>query len=99
MNRKSISITLVALLMLPMLAACATQTGVNEIDDATLEASVRAKIAEVNTGEATELNVDVDKGVVTLGGQVASSELRSKIASEVRELPGVRSVINNMTIR
>jgi osmotically-inducible protein OsmY len=99
MNRKYMGITLIVMLMIPLLAACATSTGVGEIDDATLEASVRGKIAEVKMGEAVDIGVEIDKGVVTLSGQVESAEIRSDIVSKVRGTDGVRSVINKLTIR
>ena len=99
MNRKFIGTMLIVLLMMPLLAACATQSGWSEMDDATLEASVRAKIAEVNTGPAADLGVSVDKGNITLSGEVATADLRNQIGAAVREVKGVRSVINNLTVK
>jgi osmotically-inducible protein OsmY len=98
MNRKHLSLVAVVLLMVPFLGACATSTGINEIDDATLEAAVRAAISDDVPNEATEIGVSVDKGVVTLSGRVTRSEERTKIYNEARGVNGVRSVINNITV-
>jgi osmotically-inducible protein OsmY len=99
MNRKAWGTTLLVLLLLPVLAACATQSGVRELDEATLEASVRAAIAEEIPNEATSIGVSVDRGRVTLTGSVESAEARTRIGNAVRGVNGVRSVVNNLTIR
>ena len=99
MNRNTKMLALLAILVLPFVAACATSTGVGEIDDATLEASVRARIAEDVPNEAAEIGVSIDKGVVTLSGTVTREEERTKIGRAVNDVNGVRSVINNITVR
>lgn len=98
MKTKFIPALMLVALVLPFVAACATQSGVEEIDEATLEASVRTAIAGVSS-EATEVGVKVDGGTITLSGTVGSSEERTKIVNAARDVNGVRSVINNMTIR
>lgn len=99
MNRKFGIAMILVVLALPMLAACATNTGIENVDEATLEAAVRARIAEVVAPEATDLGVKVDGKTVTLSGTVGSSEERSKIFDAVRGVDGVGVVINNMTVK
>lgn len=99
MNRKFGIAMILVVLALPMLAACATHTGVENVDEASLEAAVRARIAEVVTPETTDLGVQIDGRTVTLSGNVGSSEERSKIADAVKGVDGVNAVINNMTVK
>lgn len=99
MNRKFGIAMILVVLALPMLAACATHTGVENVDEATLEAAVRAEIAKVVSPETTDLGVQIDGRTVTLSGNVGSTEERSKIANAVKTVDGVNAVINNMTVK
>ena len=96
MNRKIAG--LVILILMTFTIACATNTGVEEIDDATLEAAVRAKIVDDVPNEATEIGVRTDNGTVTLTGKVTRNEERTKIADSARATKGVKRVINNITV-
>lgn len=86
-----------------LLAACAG--GPNErsagevLDDSSILA--RTKAALLNDGEikGTQIDVDVDRGAVTLNGIARSEHEKRKAADLARGVSGVRSVTNNVEVR
>lgn len=86
-----------------MLAACAG--GPNErsageaLDDASILA--RTKAALMNDGEikGTRIDVDVNRGAVTLNGIASSQHEKEKATDVARGISGVRSVTNNVTVQ
>jgi osmotically-inducible protein OsmY len=48
---------------------------------------------------ATEINVDTDRGVVTLRGQVETQAERQLAAMVARDVDGVKDVVNGITVR
>jgi len=77
-----------------LVACSSTQTAGTQIDDATITATVKAKIAA--DGDINPFNIDVDtnEGVVTLQGRVEKTAARSKAEELARQTDGVRRVIN-----
>ena len=45
-----------------------------------------------------DIDIKVDKGVVTLSGEVDSAQLKSNIESKVKHVMGVKEVINHIEI-
>ena len=85
--------------VLALAAACSsTQSTGTQVDDATITAAVKAKLAA--DGDINPFNIDVDtnNGVVTLQGQVAKAEARSKAEEHARDTDGVTRVINLITV-
>jgi osmotically-inducible protein OsmY len=74
----------------------ATPSGV---DDTAMKADVKGKIAEVYPKETFNIGVTVNDGVVTLTGDVDTSEQRQRIGEAARSVSGVKSVINNIRVR
>jgi hyperosmotically inducible protein len=77
------------------LSACSTTRTVGEqVDDATITAKVKAKLAA--EGDINPFNIDVDthEGVVTLLGRVKKAENRAKAERLARETRGVKRVTN-----
>jgi osmotically-inducible protein OsmY len=99
MNRKFGFVMLMVVLALPMLAACATHTGVENVDEATLESAVRAKIATVVISETTDIGVKIEAGTVTLSGTVDTADERTKIVDAVSGVDGVKRLINNLLVK
>lgn len=64
--------------------------------DADLKSEVRGKL-EANI-PASQLVVDAEEGAVTVTGTVSTQEQLSKIDPLAKEIKGVKSVINNVTI-
>jgi osmotically-inducible protein OsmY len=98
MNRK-IVLALVALMAFSLMACTSlNQVTPAPLDNAAMEADVRAAIAEDHPGQTFSIGVSVDNGIVTLTGSVESAAQRSSIAAAANRVDGVRSVINNLTI-
>jgi hyperosmotically inducible periplasmic protein len=102
MNRNWQKIPVVVLALVALLsiaAACSsTRTAGQQIDDATITAAVKAKLAA--DGDINPFNIDVDTngGVVTLQGRVAKAEARSKAEEHARNTEGVKRVINLISV-
>jgi hyperosmotically inducible protein len=101
MNRNwtKVPVLLALVALLSVAAGCSsTQTAGQQVDDATITAAVKAKLAA--DGDINPFNIDVDtnNGVVTLQGQVAKAEARSKAEEHARETDGVTRVINLITV-
>lgn len=62
------------------------------ISDATITTKVKAQFAADDTVKATAINVDTDNGVVTLKGEVASTEARQRALDITKKIDGVKSV-------
>lgn len=89
------TVTSIAVFLLLFGLACSS---FNRADKA-IEDDVRAKIAEAMPGKTFSVEVNVNKGVVTLSGQAASEDDRRRIGDAANSVRGVRSVINNITLQ
>lgn len=69
------------------------------IDDATVTASVKARLAEDSTTKAHQVNVETQKGVVQLTGFVDSAAARARAGELARAVDGVAVVRNDLEIR
>lgn len=101
MNRK-LTLSLSAMLMLLGLA-CGSVGSVNQVtpagmDNAAIEAEVRAKIGEDLMSKATSLKIEVNDGVVTLSGHANNADDKRLIGEAANDVEGVKSVINNIHI-
>ncbi|MGQ0656378.1 MAG: BON domain-containing protein [Betaproteobacteria bacterium] len=72
--------------------------GQSKTDDAAIDAKVRGAMAADVGLKTLRINVDVDKGVVTLKGKVDSDETRRKAAEVARKVNGVKSVNNELQV-
>lgn len=100
MNRKVVCYSLLAaLLVIPMACQSLNQVTPKELDDAAIEAEVRAKILEDVPEKTFEVGVSVKNRVVTLSGHAKNSEERRKIGAAARDVEGVRTVINNIHVQ
>ena len=70
-----------------------------QVDDLQIVAQVKSKLAaEIGTSTVTNISVDSTNGVVTLAGQVDSSEGKSKAETTAKGVPKVARVINNLQV-
>jgi len=69
------------------------------IDDKALSASVKAALADDSVAPASEIDVEVNRGVVSLGGYVDSNVQRDAAVAAATGVSGVQRVINNLAIR
>jgi len=85
------------------MAACSptrTQRAPGEqIDDAVLLTNVKTALVGDPVTEATEINVDVNRGVVKLSGFVDTPKEKSAAADVARKVDGVQSVQNDIAVK
>ena len=85
-----------------VLAGCTSITGQTAgqyVDDSTITASVKAKLAQDKLGTLTRVDVDTTNRVVTLTGVVQSPEDRTRAERLAQEVGGVREVKNNLQVQ
>ncbi|HXT21077.1 MAG TPA: BON domain-containing protein [Thermoanaerobaculia bacterium] len=68
------------------------------LDDATLTAKVKAKLAADPEVTAYAIDVDTLEGVVTLSGRVESATESAEAEKLARGTEGVKSVVNRLTV-
>lgn len=76
-----------------------SRTAGEYIDDNVILAKVKAALAGDKTASAVDVEVEVKRGVVSLGGFVNSKAERDAAIKVVRQIKDVKKVVNNMTIR
>ena len=84
------------------IVGCQSTTGKTagqNIDDATVTASVQSKLTSDRLSNFSRIDVDTERGVVTLNGVVKTAEQKSRAADMAREVKGVRTVNNNLQIQ
>lgn len=69
------------------------------VDDNGLTAKVKAALAADSTTKAYQINVDVNEGVVQLGGFVDTQESRNNATRVARSVEGVKRVENNLEMQ
>lgn len=68
------------------------------LDDATIVASIKAKIAADRLSNLWSIDVGSHEGVVTLGGTVDTPERRDRIGQVASGASGVKNVVNNIKV-
>ncbi len=75
-------------------------TGVPEkIDETWITSKIAGKINADDALEQVDVDVKVNKNVVTITGDVPSAALRDRVLRIARETEGVASVVDQMTVR
>jgi osmotically-inducible protein OsmY len=91
------------LILISVLAAgCTAMTGKTigeNIDDANITASVKATLVADKVVNLTRIDVDTNRGVVSLNGVVESPDQRLRAAELALTSSGVKDVINNLQVR
>jgi hyperosmotically inducible periplasmic protein len=91
-----------ALLVMLTLVGCSSTTGktVGEnIDDATITASVKAKLVADKPANLTRVDVDTNNATVYLNGVVESAEQKARAEQLAWQAKGVKSVVNNLQVK
>lgn len=84
------------------IAGCQSTTGKTAgqtMDDATITASVQSKLTSDRLSNFSRIDVDTERGVVTLNGVVKSADQKIRVAEMAREVNGVKTVNNNLQIQ
>src|SRR5579884_286462 len=82
-------------------AACSAQQqqqAQRSAQSTTLSAAVQAKLATIDADSSTSVTADADNGTVTLTGRAHSAAERSAYESGAASVPGVKRVVNRLTI-
>ena len=91
---------LIPVLLLAITYGCSTNQAPNDqIDDASITASVKAKLAVEEDVAAHNIDVDTVNGIVTLTGVVDTADEKAKAAQIAAATDGVRRVNNNLQIK
>ncbi|MGH7278444.1 MAG: BON domain-containing protein, partial [Candidatus Rokuibacteriota bacterium] len=80
---------------------CRTVTGQSlgtNVDNQTLKANVKAKLAAEKIGTLARIGVDANEGVVYLTGNAESAEMKQRAEQIARQQDGVRQVVNNIQV-
>jgi hyperosmotically inducible periplasmic protein len=95
--------SIVVLLMIVSFAAgCQSMTGKTagqNIDDATITASVKSKLVADKASNLTRVNVDTNNSTVYLNGTVESAEQKARAEQLAWQAKGVKSVVNNLQVQ
>ena len=98
---QKVKLALVALLFV-LAASCQSMTGKTagqNVDDATITASVKSTLVADKAANLTRVDVDTTLGVVSLNGVVESPEQKSRAEQLASRVDGVRKVVNNLQIQ
>ena len=102
-TRSSIGRSLLVLLVLAVIAGCAstrTQESTGQyVDDSTITAKVKAAILDDPSLKVFDISVETFKGTVQLSGFVNSAEIRSRAAVVASRVSGVKSVKNSLIVK
>jgi hyperosmotically inducible protein len=98
---QKVKLALVALFFV-LAASCQSMTGKTagqNVDDATITASVKSTLVADKAANLTRVDVDTTLGVVSLNGVVESPDQKSRAEQLASRVDGVRKVVNNLQIQ
>src|SRR5262245_6396773 len=96
-NLVAIAGTALVLGMLPACAGTGQKVG-TAVDDTTITTKVKTALAADREVSATRVHVETKQGEVRLSGDVKSQEERSRAGQIARNVNGVTSVNNELTV-
>jgi osmotically-inducible protein OsmY len=74
------------------------ETTTEYVDDATLTARAKSALVADRNVSATDFNLDVYQGNVTITGVAKSPEEAARAEADIRKVPGVKSVKNAVRV-
>jgi hyperosmotically inducible protein len=92
---------LTVLLLAATVAGCQAMTGKTagqNIDDASITASVKSQLVADKASNLVRVDVDTNQGVVYLNGTVDSAEQKARAEELARRVRGVTRVVNNLQV-
>ena len=92
----------IAIALLLSVAGCTAMTGETagqNVDDSTITASVKSKLAADKLGSLTRIDVDTTRQIVSLNGIVESPEQKARAEQLASQVSGVKKVNNNLQIQ
>jgi hyperosmotically inducible periplasmic protein len=94
--------TLAVLAVLTLTVACQSMTGRTtgtNVDDATITASVKAKLVGDKVANLTRVDVDTTNATVALNGVVETPDQKARAEMLTKEVKGVQKVVNNLQVQ
>ena len=92
----------IMLVVVALVSGCTALTGKSagtNVDDAGITASVKTNLAsERGMQTLTAIDVDTNRGIVSLNGVVESNTARQRAMDIAQQTAGVKSVINNLQV-
>jgi hyperosmotically inducible protein len=95
------SVSVMAVLV-ALLAGCTAMTGKTmgeNVDDVSITAAVKTKLAAEKVATLTKVDVDTNRGTVYLNGTVDNAAMKARAAELARQVNGVREVVNNLRVQ
>jgi hyperosmotically inducible protein len=89
-------------MLLAVTAGCTAMTGKTageNVDDATITATVKSKLAAEKVATLTKVDVDTNRGTVYLNGNVENANVRARATEIARQVAGVKDVVNNLKVQ
>jgi osmotically-inducible protein OsmY len=96
---KIASFLMAALLLFGGCTAMTGETAGQYVDDSTITASVKAKLAGDKVGTLTRIDVDTANKVVSLNGIVPTAQDKARAEQLAKQVDGVRTVKNNLQVQ
>jgi osmotically-inducible protein OsmY len=99
---KALRFFMVAFVAVAVLSGCQSMTGKTageNVDDAALTTAVKAKLAGERAVTMTRIDVDTNRGVVSLNGVVDDPALKARAEELAKQVKGVRGVVNNLQVQ
>jgi hyperosmotically inducible protein len=93
-SMKMVTVTAVALLATGCNLIKGKETTGQAVDDATIATRAKAALVKDDTVSATDFNIDVYKGNVTLTGVAKNLDEVRRAVDDIKRVPGVASVKN-----
>jgi hyperosmotically inducible protein len=93
---------LVLAMLVTVATGCTAMTGKSageNVDDASITASVKTKLAAEKPATLTKVDVDTNKGTVYLTGNVENAAVKARATELAQQVAGVREVVNNLKIQ
>jgi hyperosmotically inducible protein len=100
--RQRLGALLVLVMLVAVTAGCTAMTGKSagqNVDDATITAQVKTKLAAEKPATLTKVDVDTNQGTVYLTGNVENATVKARATELARQVAGVRDVVNNLKIQ
>jgi len=88
-----------SVLVSALVAGCKGNPAVPPPDDAALTHAIQNKIATDGAISSEPIQASVQNSIATLNGTVSSDAARSLAADDVAQVPGIKTVINDLTVQ
>jgi hypothetical protein len=84
---------------LALLTGCHSKPAAPAPDDATLTHALQNRIATEAAISAEPIHISVQSAVATLDGSVSTDAARSLASNDAAQVPGIRTVVNNLVVQ